>query len=125
MREITALLKTIAVFIGILAIMFGVLVGVFGFGPGRQLTGLARYIGIFILIQGILYWIPNRIVCKTSFGYKTYLFFSFASALLIGVALIKEALSASYHSSILFFWSFFAASITAPLSAILFKHESY
>ena len=59
-EKISKALKISAKIVGVILIAYGVIVGVFGIGPdGPTATFGWRFIGLFVLLQGILYLLSN------------------------------------------------------------------
>jgi hypothetical protein len=82
---IAKLLKILAKIFGALLIVYGCIVGVLGFGPdGPSAIGEWRLIGLFVLLQGALYFISNSKIRKKLHFSVFYL----AATILPGLILI-------------------------------------
>lgn len=119
MRQLTNILKVIAIIPGLAFFLFGLVFGVFGIGPdGPHHSIPARIFGIYVIILGILYLMPNKYKLETRIPNYFFLLFETAPFFILlsfSPPIIK---SASIQFSMGFFIIAFL-SLASPLSIFL------
>ena len=80
--------------LGTLCLTYGFIVGIVGFGPeGQHSSIFLRFIGVYVLLMGILYIIPSEIKMRNEATYRLILFIEFSPSFALLVAAILSITS--------------------------------
>ena len=84
MNKLSTVLKVLAIIVGVLCVAWGGLLGIVGTQPdGHSVPVLGRLFGFFILLQGILYFLPNAKIKKNRRLITSYLIATILPAVLL------------------------------------------
>jgi hypothetical protein len=123
-KKISGILKILSKIVGIFCIIYGCVVGILGLGPDGPF-GLNRWriVGLFVLLQGILYFQSNSKFMRNPFLIGVYLATTFSPGMIVLAASLVSIYSVGFNdfleaggvttAAVLFFISVFA-----PLSMV-------
>ena len=128
MKEIAWILKLLTMIFGVILLLFGVYIGVFGVAPpGRQLWITYRLVGLFALIQGVLYYFPNEFLCKSYRRVLIYMSITLLPSIMLLSALVvtilREDIESVLSRDFLFVIPVFLATLLAPTSLFIFYKQ--
>ena len=126
--KLSKILKILAKIVGVLFISYGFIIGILGVcaeGPVNSI--IWRFIGLIVLLEGILYFIANQKLCEK----PMYIYMFIMATISPTIALIVMSLINLYQEGLLSFLRFalpmisilVPVSLLAPLSLIFYMKE--
>ena len=122
MRITTICLSLGTIIAGILALWWGLYIGILGIGPDGDVSSSARAIGLFVFIEGILYCIPNHVLVKNRYVTRSFLIAtSLPVIFLTGMLFLSGIQLFQYDILLIFHWGcIFALLCFPPVSLWIF-----
>ena len=118
MRIITLCLTVGAIIAGLLAIMWGAIIGILGIGPDGDVSLGTRIIGLLMFGEGFLYLIPNHALIKIRHVAWAYLIATSLPAVITILMLIPNILINSYEIILLFHWGCIITLLCFPPASL-------
>ena len=109
-------LKLASMVVGALAVLYGLFVGVLGFGPdGPGVPFHLRMLGIWVLILGALYFVPNKKLKRHRWSTFGYIGWNLLPTIALGIASFVT-LTESGMETFVGYGGLLSVSVFVPLS---------
>jgi len=127
MMTISIWLKRITYIVGALIVLYGFFVGIIGIGPDGLIGfDLVRLYAIFVMLLGVMYFIPNERICKSKkFFYLFIVMYSIPIAGMLIAMAYTYTHEANYRTWAGIEYLFPAIiMVCAPVSIILYRKST-